>query len=45
MNFGPYFEKLVYGKQVERNQKTYLCWKCGKNYIEPADYLWHIQYC
>lgn len=35
---------LIYGKSVE-TQKTYLCWKCGKNYVEPADYLWHIQYC
>jgi len=40
------FKSLIGRKPTENQEgKTYLCWKCGKNYIEPADYLWHIQYC
>jgi len=39
------FRSLVYRKPVETQKKTYLCWKCSRNYENPADYLWHIQSC
>ncbi|MDE1850170.1 MAG: hypothetical protein KGH54_00025 [Candidatus Micrarchaeota archaeon] len=45
MRFGSYLERLVPRTNAEKGKKTYLCWKCGKSYIDPADYLWHIQYC
>ncbi|MDE1828645.1 MAG: hypothetical protein KGH65_05795 [Candidatus Micrarchaeota archaeon] len=39
------FKALVGRKPVETHEKRYLCWRCGKDYTDPKDYLWHIQYC
>ncbi|MDE1870299.1 MAG: hypothetical protein KGH71_04930 [Candidatus Micrarchaeota archaeon] len=26
-------------------KKLYVCWGCREAYPDPADFLWHIQYC
>ncbi|MDE1825432.1 MAG: hypothetical protein KGH61_03045 [Candidatus Micrarchaeota archaeon] len=45
MKLGQYFERFVHGKHAKEIRKTYLCWKCGVEYVDPVDYLWHIKYC
>lgn len=26
-------------------KKAYACWTCSEEFLDPSDYLWHIQYC
>ncbi|MDE1828334.1 MAG: hypothetical protein KGH65_04190 [Candidatus Micrarchaeota archaeon] len=39
------FKSLMVGKPVAIQDRKYLCWRCEKEYSDPKDYLWHIQYC
>jgi len=37
--------RVLAGRQVEEAEGAYLCWKCKEYYMDPAEYLWHIQDC